>query len=269
MNNKLINLIVFAVGAAVGSLATWKVMKDKQQEDQDRLEELTESIAKMEEMSQQIIEREEARHKRTEKIMELKSLVEDLKKQNEAAMTQKQDAEEPKEEDIPVEDDEKLTEDDVIEYEEGYNPDQQRTEITYEEEYGDVDEEDLPPSRRYVLHEKFIKDAIFTDTSCDCRLIAPEEFGCKKDYDSVFLVYYADGVLTDEWDNIIENVETLVGQNAFRYFGHYDDEPDLVYVRNDCLRADFEIGRDLRISTEVERVVKQMERNNDKETKNS
>lgn len=84
------------------------------------------------------------------------------------------------------------------------------------------------------------------------RVIDPEEFGISEsgdDFDCVSLVYYADGVLTDTWDQIIQNVEDLVGEEFPEHFGEYED--DIVFVRNYKLCTDYEICRDNRKFTEV------------------
>lgn len=75
-------------------------------------------------------------------------------------------------------------------------------------------------------------------------VIPPDEFGDAVDYDCVSLNFYADGVLTDDWDNPIEDVESLVGKDSLTHFGEYEE--DSVFVRNDDVRVDFEILRDER-----------------------
>lgn len=74
-------------------------------------------------------------------------------------------------------------------------------------------------------------------------VIPPEEFD-EGDYQTETLTYYADGVLTDDFDNVIENVEAMVGEDSLNHFGEY--EPDSVYVRNDAFKTDYEILLDVR-----------------------
>ena len=74
-------------------------------------------------------------------------------------------------------------------------------------------------------------------------VIEPEEFDTLG-YKTVSLNYYDDGVLTYENDDIIENVDELVGRDSLSHFGEY--ESDAVYVRNDTLKTDFEILADTR-----------------------
>ena len=68
-------------------------------------------------------------------------------------------------------------------------------------------------------------------------------------YKTTTLTYYADGVLADEWDHVIKNADQIVGDD---FEEHFDDEDgDAVYVRNDDLKCDFEILRDLQTYAEA------------------
>ena len=80
-------------------------------------------------------------------------------------------------------------------------------------------------------------------------VISPEEFDDNEDYDTVSLTYYSDGVLTDERDNIIEDIEGTVGEDSLTHFGEYED--DSVFVRNDLLKTDYEILADDRKFSEI------------------
>ena len=80
-------------------------------------------------------------------------------------------------------------------------------------------------------------------------IIRPDEYGELHAYETLSLNYYADGVLTDELDNPIEDVERLVPADFADHFGEYED--DVVHVRNDNLECDYEILRDLRKFTDV------------------
>lgn len=80
------------------------------------------------------------------------------------------------------------------------------------------------------------------------RVIEPDELG-ESDYPVVSLTYYADGVLADDWDDIIEDIEEKVGLDFSEHFGEYED--DSVFIRNDELETDYEICRDLRSYSDV------------------
>lgn len=73
-------------------------------------------------------------------------------------------------------------------------------------------------------------------------VISPEEYGEIYEYDTRNLTYYENGVLTDEDDNVVDDVENLIGKDALNHFGDY--EPDSVHVRNDKLKVDYEILKD-------------------------
>jgi hypothetical protein len=75
-------------------------------------------------------------------------------------------------------------------------------------------------------------------------VIPPEEFGEREGYDYECLTYYADGVLTDEAGEVIEDVDDIVGLGFETHFGEYED--DSVHIRNDKYETDYEILRDLR-----------------------
>lgn len=80
-------------------------------------------------------------------------------------------------------------------------------------------------------------------------VIAPEEFGNNSDYECVSLTYYADGVLADEMDYIVEDVDDTVGKESLKHFGQYED--DSVFVRNERLECDYEILLDSRKYSDV------------------
>ena len=70
-------------------------------------------------------------------------------------------------------------------------------------------------------------------------IISPDEYGEMDDYDLYSYVYYADKVLADENNEPIEDVDQRIGRESLNHFGEYGD--DSVYVRNDKLKADYEI----------------------------
>ena len=78
----------------------------------------------------------------------------------------------------------------------------------------------------------------------DPYVIPPDEFGDFDDYPCNTLIYWADGILTDDNNYPVEDVESTVGSEALDTFGDYED--DSVFVRNPRLRCDFEILLDPR-----------------------
>ena len=80
-------------------------------------------------------------------------------------------------------------------------------------------------------------------------VISPDEFSEYDEYETQSLDYYADGVLADNMGNVVEDVDSMVGRESLTHFGEYED--DAVHVRNDALKCDFEILRDLRNYSDV------------------
>lgn len=83
------------------------------------------------------------------------------------------------------------------------------------------------------------------------EVIAPGLWKENEDYSVVCLTYYDDRILTDDADEIIDDPEEIVGDEALGSFGEYDD--NVVLVRNDILKTYFEITLDPRAYDEIPR----------------
>ncbi len=70
-------------------------------------------------------------------------------------------------------------------------------------------------------------------------VIQPSDFGEFDDYEKISLTYTADGVLLDDMNEIVDDIEENVGEDSLEHFGEYED--DSVYVRNDAKKCDYEI----------------------------
>lgn len=79
-------------------------------------------------------------------------------------------------------------------------------------------------------------------------VISPEEFGDFDDYEKISLSYYADGVLADDNDDVVDDVEGVVG-DALDHFGEYEE--DSVFVRCDERKCDYEILFDQRNFSDI------------------
>ena len=77
-------------------------------------------------------------------------------------------------------------------------------------------------------------------------VIRPDLFDTLDDYESMTLTYYADGVLADMFDVPIDDPDTLVGTDFVDCFNSDEVDGDVVYVRNERKKTDFEIIEDLR-----------------------
>ena len=72
-------------------------------------------------------------------------------------------------------------------------------------------------------------------------IISPQEFGELDNYETSTLTYYDDKVLADSGDDVIEDIDEIVGEGSLTRFGEYEE--DAVFVRNDILKCDYEILR--------------------------
>lgn len=117
-------------------------------------------------------------------------------------------------------------------------------EIDYNEGFYDPDDDDMiAPSENYDYDTK----SKFSDSDCNSKPynIPREEFEIFDDYDTTGWTYYPDGYMTDEEGLPIdpEEVRKVVGDEFPEWFGIYCD--DEIWVRNDRLKIDVSIVRDL------------------------
>lgn len=77
-------------------------------------------------------------------------------------------------------------------------------------------------------------------------VITQHEYGEFGDYMEISLTYYDDGILADDDDEIIEDVEAVLGTDFMNEF-----EDDVVLIRNDARKCDYEVARDYRDYHEV------------------
>ena len=86
------------------------------------------------------------------------------------------------------------------------------------------------------------KDEYQTPMYDDPFVIDPSEFGENPEYDTETLTYFADGVLVDDVDDVIEEPDIVVGLENLKIFEEFG--ATTVYVRNDIYKTDYEIIRD-------------------------
>lgn len=71
------------------------------------------------------------------------------------------------------------------------------------------------------------------------HIITPEEFGENEEYDTISLTLYSDGILADDADKPIDDVDEVIDKESLEHFGEYED--DSIFVRNDKLKCDYEV----------------------------
>lgn len=209
MNKKLFGVIMFTVGAAIGSAVTWKVVKTKYE---------------------QIID-EEIDSVRDEYI----NLMEKMKKHlNETATYEgPQDAGEA----ARMEDDEYYPDDDERDFTEKEKQQIEYYKMTsrYRTSDGVEEDDDEEGGKGNEDEVPYINGPY---------VISPDEFASSPPgYFAQPLDYFADGVLADSWGVKID-IEETIGEEALEHFGDYVD--DVVHVRNERKEIDYEVTRDPR-----------------------
>lgn len=173
MNTNLVGIVAFSLGAAVGSLITWKLIDAKYKQIAD------------------------------DEIRDVKEHFLDMKRKMRGEI--EEDCEEKPEENAVI------------------------------SEYSDISSSYQTTDERSEEPMKDMKPFV----------IPPEEFGNLDGYEAESLIYYeGDEVLTDDWNNVIENIDAMVGEDFADHFGEYED--DSVFIRNNMFKKDFEILKDER-----------------------
>ena len=129
-----------------------------------------------------------------------------------------------KEEDISEEEHDNL-EEEVDEYEES---DEKYGKIINTNNYTYTDEEEsTEPIGDIEIHD-------------GPYIIEPGEWGMNNDHDMICLRVFANGVLTDDWEIPVEDPDDMVGPDIIEEILK-DPELDVLYVRNDERKEDYEI----------------------------
>lgn len=186
MRNTMINVLVFAAGAAIGSLVTWKFVKTRYERiAQEEIDSVKETWARL--------SQEES---------------------NDSACQESKET------------DSNIVTDEARQYE---NIARRYAPSSDNDGEGGGDDEVAYINGPYV--------------------ITPDDFGDGNfDHDLYCLTYYSDGVLADDW-YIKHDIDESIGEDALKHFGDYTE--DVVHVRNERLRRDYEVVKDCRTYKEV------------------
>lgn len=94
------------------------------------------------------------------------------------------------------------------------------------------------------------EDPIHQPFTEEPEIISEEEFGEIDEYDTITLMYYSDGVLAEDIsDEIVDNADEKVGTDYVDVL--MKDDKDVVYVRNEIDKVDYEICKNLQTYKEV------------------
>ncbi len=189
------NILWFIGGAAIGSLAAWKILEKKYQDKAD---------AEIESVKKAFSERAEKEREFAKKEEEIEQRAEEVIKETCTIRTT------PAVVATSGPHDEATNKPDILSYKKK------------------VAEYSTPPMIPYA--------------------IAEDEFG-ETDYECISMTYYSDGVLADDGDYIVENIEEIIGEKNLEPLD--ERKTDMVWVRNDERRCDYEIAWDSRSYSEV------------------
>ena len=184
MNKKLLNILVFTVGAAIGSAVTWKLVKNKY-----------EQIA-------------------NEEIASVKEEYADLLGRMKTKLQEDRNCE------ISTDAGNNIYTDDYdqAEYDELASIYRSSDEDEEEEDEEDEEEEDSEEGGKWDLDEDEVPymNAPY--------VITPDDFSSSPPgYNAQPLNYFADGVLADDWGVVLDLDETI-GEDSVEHFGEYVDD---------------------------------------------
>ena len=110
----------------------------------------------------------------------------------------------------------------------------EETKVEEKEEYQEI-------TRNYTNYNK-IEEIPKQAVNDMPYMINPEDFGEEEGYDTLTLTYFADKVLVDDVDDVIDDPDPVVGLENLKVFEEFN--ASAIYVRNDIWKTDFEILKD-------------------------
>lgn len=115
---------------------------------------------------------------------------------------------------------------------------------------------DTSTGQEYLRNSEELSDDVMTwpRSSEKPFVVTTQEFfeEDEDDYSRITITYWEeDDILADEREQMIPDIDALVGHDNLKYFGKGSGDESIVYVRNDKIKADFEIVKDPRSYSEV------------------
>lgn len=203
MNTKLKVAISFVLGTAVGTVATYELLKKKVDKiAEEECESLRASFA------------------------------------NSVSLQQQRKAKEEADDNSPIEDSAKSAQHSYSSLSDAYKKKEDISEVAsrVRKDYSHVENGEAAEVE-YAKSESSDHDKPY--------VISQAEFdNDHPNYDKLSITYYeADDTLADEQEEIIDDPDTIVGEDTLKSFGKGSDDEDIVYARNDQLGIDYEISR--------------------------
>lgn len=103
--------------------------------------------------------------------------------------------------------------------------------------------DDIYTEYKQKASEYYVQESLDTEKP---RIISRESYENEYlNFHKESLVYFMkDNVLVDDRDEVIDNVEQILGSSALDSFGEGSEDDDIVYVRNTSMQCDFEVVRE-------------------------
>lgn len=226
MNRTLTNAIVFTIGAAIGSLVTWKVVESKYNRiAQEEIDSVKEEYGHLKDLMRKEIDA-------CRRVTNANQNESDDEEDDDSTVEEQDD-------DYPDDDERDFTdqEKEMIDY--------YKISSKYRRSNGDEKEDNEKTEEGEKGREE--EEAPYINGP---YVISPDDFGSVPGYNAQSLDYFADGVLADSW-GVELNLDETIGEDAIDHFGEYVD--DVVYVRNDRTELEYEVTRDPRTYAEAVR----------------
>lgn len=96
----------------------------------------------------------------------------------------------------------------------------------------------------YKQMGEFDYESEIAKRSADMPYIITEDeyMNCEMDFEQYALTFFGeDGVLVDDQDNIVDDVDRVVGNDNLERFGHGSKDKNMVYIRNERLEVEYEV----------------------------
>ena len=216
MNKILTNVFLVTIGAAIGSVVTWKLVKTRYEKiAQEEIDSVKEEYSKM--------------SKDLKKQIDIWRTNINAHKDNGCADDAEDDEYYPDEYNRdPIEHERKM-----VEYHKLVS--KYRNDDTENGKEGDEREEE--PEEDLCVRGPYV--------------ISPDEFNNSPGYSLQPLDYYSDGILADGW-GVEVDIDDTIGEESLNHFDEYID--DVLYVRNEEKEIDYEVTRDPRTYEEAVKV---------------
>lgn len=156
---------------------------------------------------------------------------------------------------------ERITQEEIDNVKEYYRKKNGENEAADESESVEVENNDKnvsPYERDVICYNSIIQSEGYSEVTESGEEVADtdgpyvidaDEFGDSHEYDTDSLVYYADGVLATEADEVVDDANYIVGMNNLTKLTESGE--DEIFVRNDRTKCDYEVTRESRTFAEV------------------